>query len=82
MLPFLVGGVLMIVYRDSLAAPFRSNDPTFYENVLGEERTRRLEDKAGSRLQRVDESWLPRVMVFFGICLIVISLIVISGLLA
>ena len=79
MLPFLVGGVLMIVYRDSLAAPFRTDDPTFYENVLGEERTRRLEDKAGSRLQRFDESWLPKVVVFFGVCLIVISLIVMSG---
>ena len=81
MLPFLIGGVLMIVYRDSIAAPFRSDDPTFYENVLGEERMRRLEDKAGSRLQRFDESWLPRVVVFFGACLIIISLIVISGVL-
>jgi hypothetical protein len=78
MLPFLIGGVLIIVFRDQLAATFRL-DRAFYANLLGEDRARRLEDRHGSRLERFDEAWLPRLVLFFGTCWIVISLLVLVG---
>ncbi len=78
MLPFLIGGVLMIVFRDRIAAMFKL-DRAFYATLLGEERARRLEDTHGPRLQRFDESWLPRFLLFFGVCWIVISLTVLLG---
>ncbi len=73
MLPFLIGGVLVVVYRDAIADLFRSRDEEFYANLLGEERAQRLEREAGSRLSRFDESWIPRLVLVFGILLIVIS---------
>ena len=78
MLPFLIGGVLMIVYRDRLAAALKV-DRAFYAELLGEDRARRLEDKHGARLERFDEAWVPRCLLFFGICWILISLLVIIG---
>jgi hypothetical protein len=78
MLPFLIGGVLIIVFRDRLAAAFKV-DRAFYANLLGEDRARRLENKHGSRLQRFDEAWVPRFLLFFGVCWIVISLLVLVG---
>ncbi len=78
MLPFLVGGVLIIVYRDRLAAVFKVERASIAD-LLGEERARQLEDKHGSRLQRFDEAWVPRILLFLGVCLIVISLLVLIG---
>jgi len=78
MLPFLIGGVLIIVFRDRLATALQV-DRTFYADLLGEDRARRLEEKHGSRLNRFDEAWVPRFLLFFGICWIVISLLVMIG---
>lgn len=78
MLPFLIGGVLIIVFRYRLAGAIRV-DRAFYVNLLGEDRARRLEDKHGSSLRRFDEAWVPRLLLFFGVCWIVISLIVLLG---
>jgi hypothetical protein len=78
MLPFLVGGVLIVVYRERLAAALKV-DRAFYADLLGEDRTRRLETKHGARLERFDEAWVPRFLLFFGICWIVISLLVMIG---
>jgi hypothetical protein len=78
MLPFLIGGVLIIVFRYRLAGAFKI-DRAFYANLLGEDRARRLEDEHGSRLRRFDEAWVPRGLLFFGVCWIVISLIVLLG---
>jgi hypothetical protein len=78
MFPFLIGGVLIVVYRDRLAAALKV-DRAFYADLLGEDRARRLEDRHGSRLERLDEAWVPRFLLFFGICWILISLLVIIG---
>lgn len=78
MLPFLIGGVLIIVFRDRLAAAFKV-DRAFDADLRGEDRARRPGDRHDSRLQRFDEAWVPRLLLFFGICLVVISLLVLIG---
>jgi hypothetical protein len=80
MLPFLVGGVLIIVFRDRLAAEFKV-DRTFDADLLDEDRARRPEDRRDLRWQRVDEAWVARVLLIFGVCLVAISLLVLIGLL-
>lgn len=77
MLPFLVGGVLLIVYRDRLMDTLRSGDPNLYTNVLGEERVRRLEGRPDSLWQRFD-TWGPSFLLLFGICWVLISLYVLA----
>lgn len=75
MLPFLVGGVLLIVYRDRILDTLRGGDPTLYTNVLGEDRVRRLEGRPESLWQRVDD-WGPSFLLIFGIFWVLISLYV------
>ncbi|HWI07066.1 MAG TPA: hypothetical protein VNT54_06080 [Solirubrobacteraceae bacterium] len=83
MIPFLVGGVLLIVYRNRLAGALKSGDRAFYEDLLGEERTRRLEDTAAdSRWARFKEEWVPWFLLAIGVCWVLLSLIVMSGVLA
>lgn len=80
MIPFLIGGVLLIAYRNRIADALRAGDHGFYSNLLGEERTLALEEKAGSRWERY-EPWVPRILLVFGIFWVLISLIVMLGLL-
>ena len=82
MLPFLVGGVLLIVYRNRLADAMKTGDRAFYENVLGEERTLRLEGTAGSRWARFKDEWVPWFLLVIGACWVVIGLIVMTGVMA
>ena len=57
MLPFLIGGVLIIVFRDRLTG--RSRRIARSTPISGRGRVRRLEGKHGSRLPRFDEAWVP-----------------------
>ena len=77
MLPFLVGGVLLIVYRDRILETLRGGDPTLYTSVLGEDRVRRLEGRPESFWQRFDD-WGPSFLLVFGIFWVLISLYVLA----
>ena len=77
MLPFLAGGVLLIVYRDRILDTLRGGDPTLYTNVLGEDRVRRLEGRPGSLWQRFDD-WGSPFLLVFGIFWVLISLYVLA----
>ncbi len=78
MLPFLIGGVLIIVYRNSIAALFQFDRAT-YDTLLGQGRARQIEAKHGERLRRFDPAWGSRIVLFVGVCWVVFSLVVIVG---
>jgi hypothetical protein len=49
MLPFLVGDILIVIYRHRLADAFEASNRAFYGSLLGEDRPKRLEGKSGTR---------------------------------
>jgi hypothetical protein len=79
LLPFLVGGVLIIVYRYRLADALAASNRAFYGTLLGEERAERLEGRPGSRRRRFNEAWGPWLLLFFGLSWVMISLIALIG---
>ena len=79
MLPFLVGGVLIIIYRYRLAEAFNASNRAFYGNLLGENRARRLEGRPGSRWHRFNQAWSPWFLLVFGVAWVAISLLALVG---
>jgi hypothetical protein len=79
MVPFLVGGVLIIIYRYRLAEAFNASNRAFYGNLLGEDRARRLDAKSGSRWHRFNQAWGPWFLLFFGLALVAIGLLALIG---
>ena len=78
-LPFLVGGVLIMLYRHRLADAFAASNRAFYGSLLGDERARRLEGRPGTRWHRFNQAWGPWFLLVFGLAWIVISLLVLLG---
>lgn len=78
MLPFLVGGVLLIVYRDRLVDTLKSGDQSLYTSVLGEDRVLRLEGRPDSRWQRFKDAWVPSFLLLIGVLWVLISLYVLA----
>ena len=79
MLPFLLGGVLIVVFRHRLADAFNASNRAFYTSLLGEDRARRLEGSPGSRRYRFNQAWGPWFLLFFGLGWILISLFALLG---
>ena len=75
MVPFLVGGILIIIYRRRLADAFAASNRAFYGNLLGDERTARLEGRPGTRRHRFNQAWGRWFLLFFGLAWIAISLL-------
>lgn len=72
LLPFLVGGVLIIIYRERLANALTASSRAFYANLLGEDRARRLE-------WLNNEVWSRWFLLFFGVAWIALSLLALVG---
>ena len=79
MVPFLVGGILIIVYRHRLADAFNASNRAFHGSVLGAERTARLEGRPATRGHRFNQAWGRWFLLFFGSAWIAISLLVLVG---
>lgn len=74
MIPFLIGGVLLIIRRDRLVEALRSGDQRLYADVLGEDRMRRLEGRPDSLWQRFKDAWVPNFLLLVGVFWVLISL--------
>lgn len=79
LLPFLVGGVLIIVHRHRLARALTASNRAFYGSLLGDERAKRLEGRPGSLWHRFNQAWGPWFLLFFGLAWVVISLFALVG---
>ena len=79
MLPFLVGGVLIVIHRHRFARAFDASNRAFYGTLLGEERARRLEGRPGSRWRRFNQAWAPWFLLVFGLGWIALSLLALIG---
>jgi hypothetical protein len=72
LLPFLLAGVLIVVFHRRLAAAFQASHRSFYETLLGKERSDRLGGAPGGRRDRFDRAYTPTFVIFFGLAWIAI----------
>jgi hypothetical protein len=80
MLPFLVGGILIVIYRHRLARAFDASNRAFYGSLLGEDKAKRLEGKPGTRWHRFNQAWGHSFLLLFGLAWIGLSVLALLGL--
>jgi predicted anti-sigma-YlaC factor YlaD len=77
--PLIIGGVLIVIFRNRLAAAFDASNRAFYGSLLGEERAKRIEGKPDSRRYRFNQAWAPWFLLFLGLAWIALGLLVLVG---
>jgi hypothetical protein len=79
MLPFLIGGILIIIFHRRLAAAFQASNRSFYDSLIGKERADRLRGAPDSRRSRIRQAYTPIFLIVFGLFWIGISLVTLLG---